>query len=152
MNFIKVTQQTYKSPNEAVSTHHPDGSWSWEPATPEALSPNPIERFWHWCGYHISFGQPYCVICLLAADETSKPDKLHEQFPSKGCACAWSEPYGWVPEADCEHHDTVEFSNFVSFLESRAKGVEHVHCTLGCPYYTSGHSINADGQCNMGCC
>jgi len=23
---------------------------------------------------------------------------------------------------------------------------------LGCPYYSNGHSIDVDGNCNMGCC
>lgn len=23
---------------------------------------------------------------------------------------------------------------------------------LGCPYYSSGHSIDVNGNCNMGCC
>lgn len=25
-------------------------------------------------------------------------------------------------------------------------------CRVGCPEYSSGHSIDADGSCNMGCC
>ena len=37
---------------------------------------------------------------------------------------------------------------------SRAEGreEEHFHCSVGCPRYQSGHSINADGSCNLGCC
>lgn len=31
------------------------------------------------------------------------------------------------------------------------KGKNHL-CTVGCPLYSSGHSISADGYCNMGCC
>lgn len=32
--------------------------------------------------------------------------------------------------------------------------IEHdlEHCTVGCPLYNSGHSIDASGFCNMGCC
>lgn len=25
-------------------------------------------------------------------------------------------------------------------------------CSIGCPSYQSGHSIDANGNCNMGCC
>lgn len=38
--------------------------------------------------------------------------------------------------------------------QGRKEGMKEHHkkCIVGCPYYQSGHSINADGSCNMGCC
>lgn len=56
--------------------------------------------------------------------------------------------YGFAPEADCPDHDTREFHDFVR----KIKGYEHQKCNVGCPYYNSGHSIDAGGFCNMGCC
>ena len=29
---------------------------------------------------------------------------------------------------------------------------EFHECAVGCPYYSSGHSIDANGNCNLGCC
>lgn len=55
---IKVIEEEYTSPDTAVCV---DGKWM--PAKPELLSPNIIESFNHWRGKHLSFGQPYCVIC-----------------------------------------------------------------------------------------
>jgi len=74
------------------------------------------------------------------------------QFVSKNCECHVQEPYGFVPEADCSQHDIREFGEFVRFIERRAKKVEHNKCTVGCPLYSSGHSVDVNGNCNMGCC
>lgn len=30
--------------------------------------------------------------------------------------------------------------------------LEHKKCSVGCPYYSSEHSIGANGSCNLGCC
>jgi len=60
----------------------------------------------------------------------------------------------WV----CEEHPTKEQEHRLSFWKRcggagmpephEAKG--HI-CTVGCPNYQSGHSINVDGSCNLGC-
>lgn len=34
----------------------------------------------------------------------------------------------------------------------QGRKLEHSKCDVGCPYYSSGHSIDVDGNCNMGCC
>jgi hypothetical protein len=44
------------------------------------------------------------------------------EFPSASCECHWAEPYGFVPEAGCQHHDTAQFLEFVSFIF--AKGAQ----------------------------
>jgi len=51
----------------------------------------------------------------------------------------------------------LELANKVHELGFRegerfGKKSEHEKCTVGCPFYNSGHSISADGSCNMGCC
>ena len=74
------------------------------------------------------------------------------QFVSVNCECHLQEPYGFVPECDCPEHDNEMFLDFIRFVERRAKKAEHEQCGLGCPRFDSGHSINADGMCNMGCC
>lgn len=35
---------------------------------------------------------------------------------------------------------------------AQAKKTEHEKCTIGCPLYNSGHSVDESGHCNMGCC
>lgn len=55
MKYIKVMNVRYTDPS--VST--PNG-----PATPMAYPPNPWEGFIHWLGFHFTFGQPFCVVCL----------------------------------------------------------------------------------------
>lgn len=47
-----------------------------------------------------------------------QPKKEYKgQFPSKNCECHLQEPYGFVPEADCPEHDTVQFSEFLEAYE-----------------------------------
>lgn len=70
------------------------------------------------------------------------------QFPSANCECHFQTPYGFVPEMDCKEHDTQQFRDFMREVKKQ----EHDKCTVGCPRYTSGHSISVDGGCNMGCC
>jgi hypothetical protein len=60
MKFIEVTDKIYKDPNIAVFVC----GEGWQPASPEPLEPNLKERVLHWWGYHFTFGQPYCVVCL----------------------------------------------------------------------------------------
>ena len=74
------------------------------------------------------------------------------QFPSKDCECHFQEPYGFVPEAGCPTHDDNQFLEFMRFAERRAKQIEHRKCTVGCPLYSNNHSVDAGGNCNMGCC
>jgi hypothetical protein len=47
------------------------------------------------------------------------------QFVSAKCERHFQEPYGFVAEADCQHHDTREFLEFMAFAERRAKNIEH---------------------------
>lgn len=44
------------------------------------------------------------------------------------------------------------FEEAIRDAERKGKKEEHEKCTVGCPYYSSGHSIDANGYCNMGCC
>ena len=41
------------------------------------------------------------------------------QFPSKNCECHIQKPYGFVPEADCKEHDTVQFGEFLAEIKRR---------------------------------
>lgn len=55
---------------------------------------------------------------------------------------------------------SIPIREFVDWAvsESLRRGIregrklEHDKCDVGCPYYSSGHSIDAGGNCNMGCC
>lgn len=38
-------------------------------------------------------------------------------FPFKGCDCHFTEPYGFVPEAGCPEHDTMQFALLVKINE-----------------------------------
>jgi len=40
------------------------------------------------------------------------------QFPSKNCECHIDDTYGFVPECDCEEHDTKQFSDFISKIKA----------------------------------
>lgn len=59
MKKIKVSNELYTIPNMQSSK---DGK-HWEPTRPVLYAPSFIGRIKHWLGEHISFGQPYCVIC-----------------------------------------------------------------------------------------
>ena len=74
------------------------------------------------------------------------------QFLSKNCECHIQEPYGFVAEADCKEHDTAQFTYFLNAFARRERTQEHEKCGIPCGKYSSGHSISADGSCNMGCC
>ena len=41
-------------------------------------------------------------------------------FLSDNCECQFTESYGFVPESDCEDHDTRIFSVFVDLIKNRA--------------------------------
>lgn len=70
----------------------------------------------------------------------------------------WNDPeLRWV----CEAHPTKDFEHRLFFglgRECAGPGMPEPHdakghrCTVGCDKYYSGHSIGADGHCNMGCC
>lgn len=65
MKIIKVTNRMYKDNNVAYQVGGEFG-YTWEKAKPELLEPNLIEKIRHNIfRQHISFGQPYCVICGL---------------------------------------------------------------------------------------
>jgi hypothetical protein len=74
------------------------------------------------------------------------------QFPSKNCGCHIQEPYGFVPEADCKEHDTTQFIKFLNAFSRRERTEEHDKCGIPCGKYSSGHSIDVNGNCNKGCC
>ena len=57
--IIEVQDEIYTDPN---TSYEKDGKWV--PATPEPYPPTILENIAHALGQHISFGQPYCVICL----------------------------------------------------------------------------------------
>lgn len=59
MKFIQVSDQYWTNPNAITST---DGK-RWALARPELLIPNLLEKTLHYFGKHLSYGQPYCVIC-----------------------------------------------------------------------------------------
>ncbi len=72
--------------------------------------------------------------------------------------CGFTEPYGWVPEADCPVHDPstkhraiiAEFGlgkEGLGILAEHQQIEDHVRRNK-----ITEHSINADGSCNMGCC
>ena len=58
MRYIKVTKEYYTDSATSVL----EGG-QWKSARPELLYPTIFERVMHWFGGHITFGQPFCVIC-----------------------------------------------------------------------------------------
>ena len=68
----------------------------------------------------------------------------------------WNDPnLRWV----CENHPTKdhEHKRFF-FFECGGAGMPEPHetkghrCSVGCSSYSSGHSVDANGNCNLGCC
>jgi hypothetical protein len=59
MKMIKVTNEIYTDHNSSYKSGK-----AWIPATPEPLYPNLYESIIHTLGFHFTFGQPYCVVCL----------------------------------------------------------------------------------------
>lgn len=63
---------------------------------------------------------------------------------------------GWMVACTKGHSDWCD-GCFKSCPDCQSSSV-YLHgqnghiCTVGCPYYLSGHSIDADGNCNKGCC
>lgn len=80
MKYIKVTNKIYRSPNtQTLETDYVGGHIDsrWVNARPELLSPNLKEWFMHAIlRKHISFGQPYCVICGKAEFVAPPPETL----------------------------------------------------------------------------
>lgn len=63
MRYIKVTNEYY---TDSSTARLEEGIW--KPARPELLYPTVFERVMHLFGGHITFGQPYCVICGKCED------------------------------------------------------------------------------------
>lgn len=64
--------------------------------------------------------------------------------------------YNWmnVIIANLSDKYKVKYQEIDEEIKSRVTthGYPLHHCAPGCPNYSSGHSIDASGNCNMGCC
>jgi len=57
---------------------------------------------------------------MTTTEDRPEPEREKEgQFPSPCCHCHWQEPYGFVPEDGCRHHDTAQFQEFVRATYSK---------------------------------
>jgi len=65
MKYIKVIDKIYTDPNVAKCS---DGI-NWKPATPLPYPCNLWEWFVHKLGFHFSFGQPFCVVCMKEQED-----------------------------------------------------------------------------------
>lgn len=66
MKIIKVSKRIYADTG-ALSGVKTEYGMVWSPTRPELIRPgSPKERLYHWLGYHVSYGQPFCVMCGLA--------------------------------------------------------------------------------------
>lgn len=71
--------------------------------------------------------------------------------------CAFVQPYGWVPEADCPIHDSSPKHEAILAEFGMEEGKKILceqqqiedHCRR---QNIKHHSVNESGFCNMGCC
>lgn len=80
--------------------------------------------------------------------------RLHEQWPEVKASLDRSE---YANRTKYKSRMHILRLNLIRKIRGEIKrtiphGEDCHHCEPGCPQYSSGHSISADGSCNKGCC